>query len=52
MDKQSEYSSLRDEMLNLDNKKSNYILALYTITITIFIFAIESNKSIFFYYHT
>lgn len=50
MDKQSEYSSLRDEMLNLDNKKSNYILALYTITI--FIFAIESNKSIFFYYHT
>lgn len=46
MDKQSEYSSLRDEMLNLDNKKSNYILALYTITI--FIFAIESNKSIFF----
>lgn len=48
MDKNTEYTMLKEEILNLTNTRNNYIIALYTITVTIIVFAIErQNQYIF-----
>lgn len=48
MDKNVEYSTLKQELIHLDNKKGNLVIALYTITITIFIFSIQVGNEWFF----
>lgn len=48
MKKTEEYSSLRNEILGLINIQNSYIIAMYTITVTIFVFGIErKNEWIF-----
>ena len=43
-----EYTSLREEILQLINIQNNYIIAMYTISITILVFGIErKNEWIF-----
>lgn len=44
MTKDIEYSTLRDEIINLVEIQSNYIIAMYTITVSIIGFAIERNS--------
>lgn len=48
MMKEVEYAALKQEILNLDTKKSNYVMAMYTIMITIFIFSLEVRNEWYF----
>lgn len=48
MKETEEYSSLRNEILGLISIQNNYIIAMYTITVTILVFGIErKNEWIF-----
>lgn len=48
MSKEVEYAALKQEILNLDSKKANYVIAMYTIMITISIFALEVKNEWYF----
>lgn len=45
MDKNTEYSALKNELINLDTERNNLIIAMYSIFITVFCFSVEfKNK--------
>lgn len=46
--KEAEYASLRQEMINLIDLQNNYIIAMYTITVTILGIAYERRSHILF----
>lgn len=41
MDKNTEYTALKNEILNLDSERNSLVIAMYTIFITVFCFSIE-----------
>ncbi|MCR5420184.1 MAG: hypothetical protein K6E98_04180 [Lachnospiraceae bacterium] len=41
MDKNTEYSALKSEILNLDSERNNLIIAMYTIFVTVFCFSVQ-----------
>ena len=48
MTKEAEYEALRQEILNLDSKKANYVITMYTIMITVSIFSLEVKNEWYF----
>ena len=48
MSKEAEYEALKQEILNLDSKKANYVIAMYTIMITVSIFSLEVKNEWYF----
>lgn len=48
MKKEVQYEVLKQEILNLDSKKANYVIAMYTITITVSIFSLEIRNEWYF----
>lgn len=45
MDKNTEYSALKNELINLDTERNNLVIAMYSIFITVFCFSVEfKNK--------
>lgn len=48
MNNNEEFSSLRDEIIESITLQNNYIVAMYTIAVTIMVFAIEKNNSVLF----
>lgn len=48
MNSEIQYSTLRNEMLNCITMQNNYIVAMYTISIRILVFAFSQNDELIF----
>lgn len=48
MNSETEYSALRNEILNCITMQNNYIVAMYTISISILVFAFSQNDELIF----